>query len=263
MIKVLRSPWKGELFDLIGHAERSIKIAAPFVKKGVCYEVLSQKQRDVKVELVTAFKLASVHAGTLDLEAMDEVLFQGGIVRNVARLHAKIYLFDEKKAVVSSANLTSGGLINNFEYGLLTDDEAVVQAISSEFSAWAEDKKVGLVRSEHLEKAREILSNIRLTVPPDIPEFSPAHPEDKLLAEAFTPLRASLRGWTLDVFNCLHTMTKQEFLASDVYAFESDLRQKHPENNTVRDQIRKQLQELRDIGLVEFLDRGHYRKLWM
>jgi hypothetical protein len=262
MLKVLRSPWKDELLGLVSRAEVSIKIAAPFVKKDVCREVLSQKQGSVQVELVTAFKLASVHAGALDLEAMEDILGQQGLVRNLARLHAKIYLFDQKKAVVSSANLSSGGLLNNFEYGLLTDDEAVVQAIAQEFSAWAADQTVGLVRAEHLTKAKEILSNIKRIAPPRIPAFSFTHPEQNLLVEASDPLRASLRGWALDVFNCLHTMSKQEFSASDIYAFESDLKQKHPENNTVRDQIRKQLQELRDIGLVEFLDRGQYRKLW-
>jgi len=30
----------------------------------------------------------------------------------------------------------------------------------------------------------------------------------------------------------------------------------------VEAKIRQQLQELRDLGLIEFIDRGVYRKLW-
>jgi type II restriction enzyme len=35
----------------------------------------------------------------------------------------------------------------------------------------------------------------------------------------------------------------------------------HPENRHVRDKLRQQLQVLRDLGLIEFLGRGRYRRL--
>ena len=41
------------------------------------------------------------------------------MVRNYQNLHAKIYLFDNKKALITSANLTNNGLYHNFEYGVL------------------------------------------------------------------------------------------------------------------------------------------------
>ena len=46
-----------------------------------------------------------------------------------------------------------------------------------------------------------------------------------------------------------------------MYAFENELKLKHPENNFIKDKIRQQLQYLRDKGFVKFLERGKYKKL--
>lgn len=67
------------------------------------------------------------------------------------------------------------------------------------------------------------------------------------------------RGWVLDVLACVHQLNTPEFTLAQVYAFASHLSALHPENNNVEAKIRQQLQVLRDNGLVEFLERGHYR----
>ena len=69
------------------------------------------------------------------------------------------------------------------------------------------------------------------------------------------------RGWTLDVWQCIDRLDANFFL-NQVYAFADLLKLKHPENNHVKDKIRQQLQVLRDRGIIEFLGRGHYRKLY-
>jgi type II restriction enzyme len=67
------------------------------------------------------------------------------------------------------------------------------------------------------------------------------------------------RGWTLDVLNAVRTLGNNEFSLSDVYRKEKELANLHPANRHVREKIRQQLQVLRDLGLLHFLDRGHYR----
>jgi type II restriction enzyme len=69
------------------------------------------------------------------------------------------------------------------------------------------------------------------------------------------------KGWTLDVLTCLDRIYKKEFTSDDVYEFESELKIKYPSNNTIKDQIRKQLQILRDRNIVEFVSPGRYRKI--
>jgi len=57
-------------------------------------------------------------------------------VSSVGRLHAKVYLRDDDAAIITSANLTSGGLLNNFEYGVLINEKGVVSAIKDDMSKY-------------------------------------------------------------------------------------------------------------------------------
>jgi type II restriction enzyme len=70
-----------------------------------------------------------------------------------------------------------------------------------------------------------------------------------------------VRGWMLDVLNCINQIPSTEFYLKDVYTFTEILSKKHINNNNVEAKIRQQLQFLRDKGFLEFLERGHYRKL--
>ena len=62
------------------------------------------------------------------------------------------------------------------------------------------------------------------------------------------------------MLTCINTIDSVEFSLQDVYAFEELLQKKHRNNNNVEAKIRQQLQILRDKGVIEFLERGHYRK---
>ncbi|KKW41639.1 MAG: Dam-replacing family protein [Candidatus Magasanikbacteria bacterium GW2011_GWA2_56_11] len=73
------------------------------------------------------------------------------------------------------------------------------------------------------------------------------------------PNKLELKGWILDVMNCIDKLDKKEFTLEDIYTFESTLYKKHPDNKHIMDKIRQQLQFLRNKGYLEFLDRGNYR----
>lgn len=68
-----------------------------------------------------------------------------------------------------------------------------------------------------------------------------------------------LKGWILDVINCIDKLNKKDFTLDEIYGFENILGEKHPENKHIKDKIRQQLQFLRDKGYLEFLDRGKYK----
>jgi type II restriction enzyme len=69
------------------------------------------------------------------------------------------------------------------------------------------------------------------------------------------------KGWIIDIMNCIDKIDKETFQLSDIYKFESELKSKHPQNNFIKDKIRQQLQFLRDRGLIEFKNRGVYKKI--
>ena len=64
------------------------------------------------------------------------------------------------------------------------------------------------------------------------------------------------RSWTFDVLQVVAALGEKEFTNDQVYAFESDLQLKHPNNKHVRDKIRQQLQELRNLGLLLHINEG-------
>lgn len=69
------------------------------------------------------------------------------------------------------------------------------------------------------------------------------------------------RGWIMDMLNCVNKFPTIEFTLNDMYFFECELQNKHPDNHNIRPKIRQQLQMLRDRGVIEFLGNGKYRKI--
>jgi len=55
------------------------------------------------------------------------------------------------------------------------------------------------------------------------------------------------------------TRPSDSFSTSDVYAFERELAELHPDNEHVKEKIRQQLQELRDRNLLLHIGRNCWR----
>jgi type II restriction enzyme len=68
------------------------------------------------------------------------------------------------------------------------------------------------------------------------------------------------RGWLMDTLHLVERLD-ETFTLNQMYAFVGELRLKHPNNNHIQDKIRQQLQFLRDKGIIEFKDRGIYKKI--
>ncbi|MEE0434644.1 MAG: DpnI domain-containing protein [Peptococcaceae bacterium] len=69
------------------------------------------------------------------------------------------------------------------------------------------------------------------------------------------------RSWLMDVLWCIDKISSSVFELKEVYAFENELKIRHPQNNNIQAKLRQQLQYLRDKGYIEFLGGGKYRKL--
>ena len=69
------------------------------------------------------------------------------------------------------------------------------------------------------------------------------------------------RGWILDIMNCVEKIQNNVFTLDQIYAYENQLKLKYPNNNHIKDKIRQQLQFLRDKGLLDFVERGKYKKI--
>ena len=261
MISIVKTPSKDSFFSLIKEANKEMLFCAPFIKKEIVDEILSNRNPGVVLEVITSANLANFVNGSLDVEAIKTLLEAGIKVLNFQNLHAKIYLFDNKKALVTSANLTNNALYNNYEYGLLLheDEKETVDAIYSDFIMMMDSELCGSFDEnsiKEIEKIVKTFGNNKLThIDDEGDSVLPIDESDKI--------SNNLKGWKKDVFNCLLLLDKQDFTISDVYSFEDVLYEKHPTNNHVKPKIRQTLQYLRDLGFVKFVKPGVYKKLWM
>jgi len=80
------------------------------------------------------------------------------------------------------------------------------------------------------------------------------------LSTRFEIKNIEIRGWLLDVLNCVNSIKPETFDLQDMYSFITILSKKHPSNNNVEAKIRQQLQLLRDKNAIQFLGNGKYRK---
>ncbi len=143
MISFLRSPWLQQFETLVSDATSSLTISSPYVSKGPCTRIaLIKSQREdhnFEIPLLTDLSRGVLLSGANDVSAIYELAstFQNMSVRFLPSVHAKVYIADEKRAIVTSGNLTFGGMLNNFEYGVEVDDQESVRRIKADILNYA------------------------------------------------------------------------------------------------------------------------------
>ncbi|MGA2795578.1 MAG: phospholipase D family protein, partial [Roseiarcus sp.] len=82
--------------------------------------------RSKTIRVITRFNLADFSEGVSDIAALRKLLNVGARVRGVRNLHAKLYLFGDRRAIVTSANLTDAALSRNQEFGMVSQDRQII-----------------------------------------------------------------------------------------------------------------------------------------
>lgn len=262
--KPIINPWDDTLSGLVRKSKVSIKITSPFIKSKTTNRILAVQRDSAELRVISSFKLMNFYLRVSDFAAIEAIIKSNGVVKNNHLLHAKTYIFDDKKAVVTSANLTEAGLKYNYEYGVLLDEKKLVKKIVRDFELLYNNKNTGDIDLQKISTAKGILNHLpkekRITLP-KIEELTKTDEID-IYTGGIDSIRSSLDGWNLATFECLTKIKQDEFSLKDVYQFENELSVAFPINKFIKPKVRQQLQELRDIGLVEFLGNGKYRKLW-
>lgn len=173
---VLKSPWTDTFHHLLSVVSEDLLLVAPFVKSRVTREISSELvkrgvQCDVHLTLLSSLRPESALSGSLDLEGLAElgkVLPRFDLV-HLPALHAKVYVADHRMAVVTSANLTDGGLSGNLEYGAVFTGEAIVGEIRRDFENYSllgarvSPEEVGKL-VEEIRELKVLLDNAQSTI---------------------------------------------------------------------------------------------------
>jgi hypothetical protein len=143
MTQLLRSPWTSQFEELLNCATRSLVLCAPYVGRGPCGRIIA-RLRDgagdaLQLTVLTDLSRDNILSGATDARALADVVqvHPATTIRFLPSLHAKVYVADEQRAIVTSGNLTDSGLLRNFEYGVLFSDNETVRAIRNDVLQYA------------------------------------------------------------------------------------------------------------------------------
>lgn len=141
--ELLQEDWRETLVALLRCASDDVVISSPFVtRKGIdlLIDNLSDAvQNGGRVRVLVNLSPQNVIQGAVEPESLQHLssAVPGTILHHLPQLHAKVYVADLRQAIVTSGNLTAGGLDRNYEYGVSTSDKAAITVIRNDLEEYA------------------------------------------------------------------------------------------------------------------------------
>ncbi|MEM6721933.1 MAG: phospholipase D family protein [Bacteroidota bacterium] len=112
---------------------QEIYIVSPFITDNIVKLLLNAfKGRTIRV--ITRYNLNDFNSGVSSLTAIERLLNNKALIKGVKGLHSKLYLFDQKSVIITSANFTNGGFFNNKEFGILSKEQKIINQSYSYFN---------------------------------------------------------------------------------------------------------------------------------
>lgn len=143
-VQLLPSLWATTFAQLAASAHEELFIASPFLSampiRAIMTDIQNRNPSDaIRVHLLTNLAADSLLSGSIDVASL--LILAETIsyvtVTYLPGLHAKVYIADTDTAVITSANLTYGGLVGNHEYGVILRDSTLVQHVRSDIARYA------------------------------------------------------------------------------------------------------------------------------
>lgn len=150
-VRLVDHGWAAELAALVQRHPRRLRIVCPFIKRDALARIAGGTvPADTRV--VTRFNLADFASCVTDIGALREVMEAGGEVRGIKGLHAKVFVFGDGAAAVTSANLTQRGLHFNEEFGCVSELPGFVVRCQEYFDGlWTSGASVSLEQLDEWE----------------------------------------------------------------------------------------------------------------
>ena len=141
-----------ELKHLIDKAKNEFMIISPYISSNPLIDTICDLN-GIRLRILTRFSLKDFLNDSSDINIIDKLVKNpNSKVRYYSNLHAKIYIIDKQKAILTSANFTQNGMYNNLEYGVLIENDLSdmledINILWNKASA-INDKKIALIQNE-------------------------------------------------------------------------------------------------------------------
>jgi len=143
-LQLIPSPCKDALAGLIGNVQGVLHIVSPYITEAgaalVTSRVGAEKRRvSVDLELLTDLNPLNVCQGSCDPQAILDLArsFRRTRIHHLPRVHAKIIVADRAVAMIGSANLTEGGIEENYEYNIKVTSQEVASRIAEDVEEYS------------------------------------------------------------------------------------------------------------------------------
>jgi len=181
-MELLPGPWRHDLQQLVKQARSDIFIACPFIRCSEADFICRNLPSGTKVRTLADLSVRNVLSGSLDIKALRKLraFSKCSEVITLPGLHAKVFIADEKKAIITSGNLTWAGIEKNYEYGVVIGDKKTVTRIREDMESYiCAGTSVDSDKLRKIEKTAAPLLQNRTSPPPTRKE----HELRQLLAE--------------------------------------------------------------------------------
>ncbi len=108
-------------------------IVSPFITDGIVKHLLDNFKGE-QIQVITRYNLNEFRKGVSSLTAIERLLKNNAQIKGVKGLHSKLYLFDNKSVIITSANFTNGGFFNNKEFGIISNESNTITESHSYFN---------------------------------------------------------------------------------------------------------------------------------
>lgn len=142
--RLLGRNWHGALAQLIASVKTELLVSSPYVTQEgtdlVTKNLSPITRREGRLRFLTDLSPLNICQGSTDphaLQLLTEAVSNVQIV-HLPRLHAKVYVADSDRAIITSGNLTNAGLLLNYEYGLEIVDHKIAEAVQRDIAAYSE-----------------------------------------------------------------------------------------------------------------------------
>lgn len=125
MIQIIEKNWLTYFLEEL-KVSQEVLIISPFITSVTVDHLLEKKNINSTVRIITRFNLNDFRSKVSSLNALKKLVKNGVKMKGIKELHSKMYVFDNRTTIIGSANFTSGGFFNNYEYGIKTDDQNIV-----------------------------------------------------------------------------------------------------------------------------------------
>ncbi len=264
-LQIVTTPTRDWLAERAGTCTARMLVGSPYVSDAII-ELADMVSEEASRTLVTRTDLRDFALGSSNLDTLCALAKEGVTVRSLSGLHAKIYVFDDSSALVTSANATFYGMRLNLECGLGTEDKRVVKQLAGALlRGLGADEPPQRMKREDLEALYAPLEAIKATLPKP-PAAAGKRPDESAMQATFSisdreRLLEGFKGWQRLTLEGVLAMPEDGFRLNDLVAVCGPVAaRRYPRNRHVPDKLRQQLQMLKALGLVEFVTPGHYKR---